>query len=170
MEGPVSSKLPFQLGDVSPANVQQLRILNTNTLPVRYSDKFYRELLDKYGTDYMKFCFWNGFVVGGVCARIEGREETPDACKLYIMTINVLAAYRRRGIASELLKFVLEKAKEDKTINEVYLHVQVSNTEAKQFYLRHGFEDHGIIKDYYKRIEPPDCFILKKPLVRESTD
>ncbi|KAJ1410254.1 hypothetical protein B484DRAFT_402964, partial [Ochromonadaceae sp. CCMP2298] len=104
-------KLPFQLGEVSPANIQQLRTLNVNTLPVRYSDKFYRELIDKYGTEYMKFAFWNGFVVGAICARVEGRG-TPE-CKLYIMTINVLAAYRRRGIAAELLRFALEKAQAD---------------------------------------------------------
>lgn len=66
--------------------------------------------------------------------------------------------------ASELLKFVLEKAKMDPTITEVYLHVQVGNDEAKKFYLAHGFEEVGIIKDYYKRIDPPDCFILKKSL------
>lgn len=66
--------------------------------------------------------------------------------------------------ASELLKFVLDKAKKDPTISEVYLHVQVGNGEAKQFYLGHGFEEVGIIKDYYKRIEPPDCYILRKAL------
>lgn len=49
-------------------------------------------------------------------------------------------------------------------MSDVYLHVQVGNDEAKQFYLGHGFEDHGVIKDYYKRIEPPDCYILKKQL------
>lgn len=87
---------PFQLGDVSPANLQQLKVVNLNTLPVKYSEKFYRELIDNYTTEYMKYCIWNGFVVGAVCARVEGRE-TGD-CKLYIMTINVLAAYRRRGI------------------------------------------------------------------------
>ena len=36
--------------------------------------------------------------------------------------------------------------------------------EAKSFYLANGFVDIGIIKDYYKRIEPPDCFLLKKSL------
>jgi ribosomal protein S18 acetylase RimI-like enzyme len=44
------------------------------------------------------------------------------------------------------------------------LHVQTSTIDAKQFYLSSGFEDHGVIKDYYKRIDPPDCFILKKTL------
>jgi ribosomal protein S18 acetylase RimI-like enzyme len=68
--------------------------------------------------------------------------------------------------ASELLRFALAKAQADTSITEVYLHVQTSNDEAKQFYMSSGFEDMGIIKDYYKRIDPPDCFILKKTLVR----
>jgi ribosomal protein S18 acetylase RimI-like enzyme len=93
-----SSRLPFQLGDLNPANLQQLRMLNLSTLPVKYSDKFYRELIDNYSTEYMKYCFWNGFIVGAICARVEGKVSNPEDCKLYIMTINVLAAYRRKGI------------------------------------------------------------------------
>jgi ribosomal protein S18 acetylase RimI-like enzyme len=83
---------------------------------------------------------------------------------LYIMTINVLAAYRRRGIGAKLLEYVLETARKDSTIVEVYLHVQTSNLEAKQFYVANGFVQTEVIKDYYKRIEPPDCFLLKKSM------
>ena len=66
--------------------------------------------------------------------------------------------------ASQLLKHVIEKAKADSSIKEAYLHVQLGNDEAKNFYLHHGFVEDGIIKDYYKRIEPPDCYILKMKL------
>lgn len=92
------TKLPFQIGEINKANLQQLRVINTNTLPVKYSDKFYRELIDNYGTEYMKYAFWNGFVVGAICGRVEINEINPELSKLYIMTINVLAVYRRRGI------------------------------------------------------------------------
>ena len=42
--------------------------------------------------------------------------------------------------------------------------LQTSNTVANQFYLANGFVATEIIKDYYKRIEPPDCFLLRKAM------
>lgn len=89
----------YQLGSINPANIQQLKTLNLATLPVRYSDKFYRELTINYAAEYLKYAVWNGFVVAAVCARVEVPDEAnQEEKKLYIMTINVLAAYRRRGI------------------------------------------------------------------------
>lgn len=59
---------------------------------------------------------------------------------------------------------MLEKAKADSAITEVFLHVQTSNEDAKNFYLHHGFEEKDIIKGYYKNIDPPDCFLLSKKI------
>jgi hypothetical protein len=85
---------------VNDANIQQLRTLNLKTLPVIYTDKFYSELIGKYTTEYLKYAFFNGFVVGSVCARIEPiiepttadaisgsaeEEDVPKKKKLYIM-------------------------------------------------------------------------------------
>jgi ribosomal protein S18 acetylase RimI-like enzyme len=159
-----SNALDVTLVDITKNNVEQLRLINSTTLPVSYSDKFYRDLVEKSLPEYVKFATWNGFSVAAVCARVEPHETVADASKLYIMTINVLAAYRRRGIGAKLLNHVLETAKKDPSIIEVYLHVQTSNDDAKQFYLAHGFVQTDIIKGYYKRIEPPDCFLLKKSL------
>ena len=77
--------------------MQQLKIINSTTLPVRYSDKFYADILLDPETKILNFAFYNGFAVGAVCTRIEP-HEIEGCSKLYIMTINVLAAYRRRGI------------------------------------------------------------------------
>lgn len=94
----MSKELKVEIGDITPANLQQLRLLNVATLPVRYSDKFYNDLLHIYDRDYLKFAFVNGFVVGGVCARVEDHPDNSTKKRLYIMTLNVLAAYRRKGI------------------------------------------------------------------------
>ena len=77
------------------------------------------------------------------------------------MTLTVLPTYRRRGIATMLLEHILETAAKDSRIEEVYLHVQTSNTDALQFYEKYSFENVGIIENYYKRIEPPNCYILR---------
>ena len=42
--------------------------------------------------------------------------------------------------------------------------MQVSNGDAKRFYERHGFEEAGLFKDYYKKIEPHDAWILKRAI------
>ena len=80
------------------------------------------------------------------------------------MTISILPAYRRRGIGRQLLEHILVSANKNPSIIEAYLHVQTSNTEAEMFYLANGFERTETILNYYKRIEPPDCYLLKKNL------
>ena len=72
------------------------------------------------------------------------------------------------GVASALLTHVLDKAKKDPDIQEAYLHVQTSNAEAKTFYLSHQFTEVDVISNYYKNIEPSDCFLLRRSLISET--
>ena len=67
-------------------------MLNIKTLPVRYSDNFYRDLISNYSNKFLQYAFYNGFVVGSVCARVESMPtESADPVqterkKLYIMS------------------------------------------------------------------------------------
>jgi len=45
-------------------------------------------------------------------------------------------------------------------IGTIYLHVQISNEDAKRFYERHGFKEVGVAEDYYKKIEPKQAWIM----------
>ena len=101
----MSAKQQIELGSITPANFQQLKTINVNTLPVRYTDKFYSDLVLNCPSDLLQFAYWNGFVIGAVCARIEPHDTIEGKKRLYIMTINVLAAYRRRGIGKEYCIF-----------------------------------------------------------------
>lgn len=136
---------------------------------MRYSAKFYKDLLSEAGTTkftydgkYIKYGYVDGFPIAAVCARLEPIEGMEGKFKMYIMTINVLAAYRRRGVASTLLTHILKEAAKDANIEAIFLHVQTSNDEAKGFYLAHGFIEESVIENYYTRVEPTSAFLLKK--------
>jgi ribosomal protein S18 acetylase RimI-like enzyme len=65
---------------------------------------------------------------------------------------------------SILLTDVLAASQSAKDIGEVYFNVQISNKEAVEFYQRHGFSITETKKDYYKNIEPRDCYVLSKAI------
>lgn len=87
------------------------------------------------------------------------------------MTLGVLAAYRNHGIGSNLVKSVLDYFESEKDkgkmamVDEITLHVQTSNEDAMKFYgEKFGFEKGELVENYYKRIDPPHCYILRKKL------
>jgi len=68
------------------------------------------------------------------------------------------------NVATTLLKYALEEAAKNPAIIEAYLHVQTSNADAKSFYLAHGFFEVETVLDYYRNIDPPHSFLLKRSL------
>mmetsp|Transcript_30576 Transcript_30576/g.45236 ORF Transcript_30576/g.45236 Transcript_30576/m.45236 type:complete len:197 (-) Transcript_30576:27-617(-) len=51
------------------------------------------------------------------------------------------------------------------TVDEITLHVQTSNEDAMKFYMdKFGFEKGDMVENYYKRIDPPHCYVLFKKL------
>jgi ribosomal protein S18 acetylase RimI-like enzyme len=64
-----------------------------------------------------------------------------------------------------LLEHILKRAAEDPRVAEVYLHVQITNEEARSFYKSNGFVEGEMIRDYYKRIDPPHCFIFRRSVM-----
>lgn len=107
-----AKRLPqIVLDDPTPKNINQIRRINSVCLPVAYQDSFYDNLLknpvpgmSKVGmkTTAVLFCdsfacavYYNDVIVGAVCTRF---DETGK--KIYIMSIGVLAPYRRLGIGT----------------------------------------------------------------------
>ncbi|KAK6111862.1 N-alpha-acetyltransferase 50 [Brugia pahangi] len=152
----------MELGDVTHHNVEQLKRLNQAVFPVAYNDKFYKEIVT--AGELAKLAYFNDIVVGGVCCRIDTQNGMR---RLYIMTLGTLAPYRRHGIGTMLLEHVFTLCDRDPTIENIYLHVQINNESALDFYKRFGFEIVGVAEKYYKRIEPDSAYVLVKKIHRE---
>jgi N-alpha-acetyltransferase 50 len=194
---------------VTEKNVEVFRVLNVHCLPVRYADKFYVDLLKtpaeftKYGTCVVLLCsspisstdavcysvfavvscktvaLINDVIVGGIGCRIENRADGKQ--DVYVMTLSVLAPYRRLGVGvliflpslctfpckyrllvgKKLLESVLASLDKHPNVVRVYLHVHTVNETALAFYSKFGFVSGGVIADYYKKITPPDAVLLE---------
>ncbi|TRM69445.1 acyl-CoA N-acyltransferase [Schizophyllum amplum] len=142
-------------------NLGTVRKLNSVLFPIKYSEKFYQSIQSPELEDFCKLVYYNDVPVGTVCCRI---ETEGDDTSLYIMTMGVLAPYRSRGVGSKSLQSVLDAAKAHTKpkISKIFLHVQVNNEDARRFYEKHGFTETGLQKDYYKKIEPHDAWILTR--------
>lgn len=60
---PTVTSSRISLGDLTPNNIGQLRVLNSTLFPVNYSDKFYKEVLEvgelaKLGKDCLRSYTW----------------------------------------------------------------------------------------------------------------
>ncbi|KAL3663357.1 hypothetical protein V7S43_011762 [Phytophthora oleae] len=155
--------MAVEIGPVDKNNVQRLRELNLQLFPVRYNLAFYKEVVS-CSEGYAQLACVGGYAVGAICCRREPVAEGPAGLeRMYIMTLGVLESYRRTRIGSRLLEGAIAQSIKDGVV-QVYLHVQTSNSAALRFYLSHGFEATQILRNYYKRIEPPDCYVLRRQL------
>mmetsp|Transcript_43313 Transcript_43313/g.72017 ORF Transcript_43313/g.72017 Transcript_43313/m.72017 type:complete len:179 (-) Transcript_43313:183-719(-) len=150
----------IKFGTVTEKNVDQLRKLNLAVFPVRYNDKFYSDLWSSPTQEYTHLAYFSDILVGAICGRVEPQDH--NKFKVYIMTIGVLAPYRRLGIGTQLLQQVLHACSQQPDCEAIYLHVQVNNDDAIDFYQRFGFSVGDVVKDYYCRIEPPDAVLLHR--------
>ncbi|KAF8973133.1 hypothetical protein BDZ97DRAFT_1779570 [Flammula alnicola] len=118
---------------ITPNNLGTVRKLNSVLFPIKYSEKFYSDILLPEVEDFCQLVYYNDIPVGTICCRLEAKNGQNI---LYLMTMGVLAPYRSRKLGSQSLEL--------------------------KFYERHGFKEVEIHKDYYKKIVPHDAWVLEK--------
>jgi ribosomal protein S18 acetylase RimI-like enzyme len=184
------------MSDITEKNVRHVHLLNCSLFPIRYDPKFYVEILKSNGLTKLVYYGNPNMneelltPVGTLCCRKEqinslksllqdfppsndmnilslsNQKSDIPSYRIYIMTLGVLASYRRLGIGTALLKYVFDYCAKDTTIQGIYLHVQTNNTEALKFYEKFGFEIINTSKDYYRNIFPSDAYKLYRPFMR----
>lgn len=154
----------IDLGEVTQHNIKVLKKVNQVVFPVVYHDNFYKDVLE--AGELAKLAFYNDIVVGAVCCRNDtSTTATGESTrKLYIMTLGCLAPYRRLGIGSVMVQHVMDIVEKDGNYDSIFLHVQVNNEDAINFYKNFGFDIVETKQQYYKRIEPADAYVLEKRL------
>jgi len=168
-------QLKLDLGEISHQNMKQMQILNEATFPITYHEQFYKSIMDD--TKFTRLGFYADILTSAICCRVDPREDCPPGARrtkrLYILTLSVLPAYRRRGFGTELLDFAMKTLNEQPNKDEfydIYLHVHVTNPDAIAFYERSGFVQKEEVKNYYKHLDPPDCYVYSKKLGGEGSE
>ncbi|KAF8160821.1 acyl-CoA N-acyltransferase [Crassisporium funariophilum] len=146
---------------ITTNNLGTVRKLNAVLFPIKYSEKFYKDILLPEVEDFCKLVYYNDIPVGTICCRLENKDGQNV---IYLMTMGILAPYRSRKLGSQSLELVLAAASTHTkpNVDKIYLHVQISNHDAKKFYEAHGFKQVEVHKDYYKKIVPHDAWVLEK--------
>lgn len=115
--------------------------------PIRYSRVYLQRLIARRDSTT-----WVAEADGEIAGfTIVEWSDDPAAGRIaYIQTIEVAPTFRRRGVASELLRRAEESARAARA-NLLWLHVESTNEAAIRLYHAHGFAKQGSEPHYYAR-------------------
>lgn len=148
-------------------DINTLRQLNSTIFPITYHDRFYKDLTAACGDLSCRAVFIivdEKDIIGTFSCRFEAPPQQAievdsgvTRCT-YVMTFGLLAKYRMRGVGEWMWQRLLEMYAQSTKL--MVLHVQCGNLAALRFYKRRGFVEQCIVKDYYRRLTPPDAVLL----------
>jgi ribosomal protein S18 acetylase RimI-like enzyme len=188
---------------ISKLHLAAFRRLTTLLIPVRYPDSFYKATLELPEVSaFSRIALWGkeervvaairciaesvpseeSIANGGNRAAWETtmqvtdrdrRLRDGDAKRIYVSTLFTLSPYRKLGIATFLLKEVVDEAikytnkdTDDKSqkprCEYMYAHVWASNEDAISWYRRNQFVEWGSVEGYYPRLDPSKAIVMRR--------
>jgi ribosomal-protein-alanine N-acetyltransferase len=136
---------------LNASHINNLVYINTNSFQHPWSkESFLSELTNK-------FSHYIGIKINDELVGYIGIWLIID--EAHITNLAVTPDYRGRGLASKLLKATLKLCYEEK-IDGITLEVRKSNIAARNLYIKFGFEEEAIRKNYYENGE--DAIIMWK--------
>jgi len=152
--------MTFTLRDYSPSDLEILYAIDQACYPrgIAYSRRMLRWYLSRRGA----LCIVaegaaaaKATTAGFIIAEADGAEG-------YIVTIDVLNAYRRSGIGTALLQET-ENRLAAMGVHYIELQTATNNEAGVAFWRRHGYRDVGIAPGYY--LGRIDAYLMKKTLI-----
>ncbi len=154
----------FTLRKFAPDDLQSVMQINRVCLPENYTDMFFIDLHQRFPETFI-VAEAGGKIVGYIMSRIEvglGNFGLGGLIrKGHVVSIAVMPESRRKGVATALLKAVMEgmgyyRAK------QIYLEVRVTNGAGVALYKKLGLEVTRTINGYYSDGE--DAYVMSKKL------
>jgi len=139
--------------------------INATCLPENYSPLFYIDLYNRFPQTFL-VAVVDGVIQGYVMCRIERNMSKIKRLSFtrlcHVVSIAVMEAYRKRGIATVLMHQAMKNSVEYNGATECFLEVRVSNEPAINLYDKLGFKQVRRIFGYYMNGE--DAFEMARSL------
>lgn len=158
---------------VQQAHLSPIQRLTSTTLPVRYSDAFFTSTLsDPIAAELSRVVLYSSVPVGWIRCRLEpcspgasSFAADPGLSQIYIQALALLSPYRTLGLATLLLKAILDcsYAKATDTVC-IYAHVWEKNEDALEWYTKRGFKRIILVEGYYRRLRPSGAWVMRREL------
>ncbi|KAJ9603262.1 hypothetical protein H2200_012040 [Cladophialophora chaetospira] len=162
------------ISPVLESHLQAIRRLTATTLPVRYSDAFFKTTVtDPMAQQLSRVVLYETEPVGWIRCRLEpcsldsplSSKTNPPLSQIYIQALALLSPYRSLGLATILLNAVLfsvETLAEDPIC--IYAHVWEKNDDALEWYAKRGFKRVMLVERYYTRLRPSGAWLVRREL------
>jgi len=123
-------------------DLNRVMAINAECLPENYSSFFYRDLYNRFPKTFV-VVEADGEIQGYIMCRIErglSKLRSLRPVRLcHVVSIAVREPYRRRGMATNVLKEAMKNGSEEYRASECFLEVRVGNEPAINLYERLGF-------------------------------
>lgn len=143
--------------------------INRTCLPENYPEGFFRTIFSEFPAGFV-VAEANGSIIGYTMARIETGLSLYSifhrAKKGHTVSIAVLPEYRRKKIATKLIRASAEAMK-DYGVDELYLEVRMSNNAAVKLYESLNFEIVKELRHYYRDME--GAYLMAQKIRKNQT-
>ncbi len=144
----------FVIRECTFEDLELVKEVNEKELPEDYPFFFYKSILDNFPESFLVASPKDNpnKIIGYIMWRVE-KTPSKDSLRLinkgHLVSIAILKAYRRKGIASALLAKSMPRI-QNRQLKEYVLEVRVSNYGAIDLYEKFNYKKEGIKKKYYK--------------------
>ncbi len=131
---------PLLIRTALPADLQAVFLIEDDSFPSPYPPELFKKLLQEHGDSFF-IAKISDQLVGYCLAARDGKFA-------HLISIAVLREHRRKGVANELLRHLVEYLARHR-VDELWLEVNTANNEAIGLYERLGFARMMILENYY---------------------